>query len=285
MKKTLTRRHFLYKFLGTAGLFIGGMGYAHYVEPFHPQVSRTTLYWDKLPAELRGLTFVQLTDIHHSNVVSCSYIRKCVDTVNILKPDFVFLTGDYVTHSPKFIKPCVEELSRLKAPLGIFAVPGNHDYWTDIDLLSKSLKDAGISLLINQHETVTVRGVELTIIGLDDLWAGMPNVQKAMTGIPLNARKVLLMHNPDLFEELAPGRIEIILAGHTHGGQVRLPFLGSLVTPSRFGSQYAKGLFTRDGSTMYVNRGIGMVIPAVRFLCPPEIAHFTVLDGYTQQHD
>ncbi|MGV8123377.1 MAG: metallophosphoesterase [Candidatus Xenobiia bacterium LiM19] len=278
MKKTLTRRNFLFKLLGTAGLFIGGMGYMHCVEPFHPQVSRTTLRWRNLPAELRGMTFVHLTDIHHSKVVSCAYIRKCVDTANELRPDFVFLTGDYVTHLPQYIKPCIEELSRLKAASGVFAVPGNHDYWTDIDLLSKCMHDAGITLLINQHVTVNMRGVDIAVVGLDDLWAGMPGIRKALAGIPPTTRKVLLMHNPDLFEELTQEKIEIILAGHTHGGQVCLPFLGSLVTPSRFGSRYSRGLFTIDETQMYVNRGIGMVVPAVRFLCPPEIAHFTVLD-------
>jgi predicted MPP superfamily phosphohydrolase len=277
MKKTISRRHFLFKLLGTAGIIAGGVGYAHCVEPFHPQISRTTLRWEKLPPELAGMTFVQLTDIHHSNVVGRAYIRKCVDTVNSLRPDIIFLTGDYVTHSPEYIKPCVEELSRLSAPSGVFAVPGNHDYWTDIDLMSKCLDDAGIHLLVNRSCTAAVRGKELAIVGLDDLWAGMPNIRKAFNDVPAGAKKVLLMHNPDLIEDLSEQRTDIILAGHTHGGQVCLPFLGSLVTPSRFGSKYSKGLITKDGTAMYVNRGVGLVIPAVRFLCPPEIAHFTVL--------
>ncbi len=274
-KSTLTRRQFLGFLSGVTGLTGAGGYYVRYVAPYNPEITRITLKPDNLPAGLSGLTFVHISDIHHSPVVSIDYIQHCVGMINDLRPDIIFITGDFISQSACFIAPCAEVLGGLKSPYGIFAVPGNHDNWIDTGELSGELLRHGIQMLVNEHACIQVKGDPLYIIGLDDFWTGWPRIDRAARGIPEGAKRIVLMHNPDLFEKISPGRYDLVLAGHTHGGQVNLPFLGALVVPSRFGRKYARGLFTLNGSTLYVNRGLGLATPAVRFMCPPEITLFS----------
>jgi uncharacterized protein len=271
MKKIISRRQFLLGAGAACGLLTGGAMYAGFVEPYHPVIRRLTISLPDLPEALAGLTCLHLTDIHHSKIISIGYISGCIEHAQELKPDIIFLTGDYVTGSRAFIVPCLEALARLESRYGIFAVPGNHDYWSDITLLSRTLKRLGIPFLVNRHVKLSIKGSSLYVAGIDDMWAGRPSLDDALAGIPDTEKKILLMHNPDLFESLPPGKCDLILSGHTHGGQVNIPFIGPPIIPSQFGRKYAGGLFNKNGSTMLVNRGLGMVSPGIRFNCPPEI--------------
>ncbi|MDQ7822652.1 MAG: metallophosphoesterase [Candidatus Eremiobacteraeota bacterium] len=274
--KAFTRKKIVKGILAFTALLIAGAVFITCVEPFSLQITRHELIWEQLPEGLEGLTFTHLTDFHHGKVIPLGYIKKCVARSNALSPDLVFLTGDYVSRAPEYIAPCIEALSSLKSRYGVFAVPGNHDYWTDIATTRKEFARTGIHLLVNRSDTVTIKGASLAVIGLDDLWAGIPDMKTAAAGVSGPEKKILLMHNPDLFEEYAPLGFDLILSGHTHGGQVNIPFIGPPITPSRFGARYAAGLYRKDKSTLYVNRGIGMVSPPIRFFCRPELAFFTI---------
>lgn len=272
-----TRRQFLYGMIGLSGLgFLGGSGYIRFFEPYHPEINKTKLFWSELSLDLAGLTFVHLTDIHHGRDIGVDYIEKCVASVNNLCPDIVFITGDLVSGYSGFIKPCIDVLAKLKSRYGVYVVPGNHDYWSDIDLMAQEFKKSGIHFLINESYPIKIKNTTLEIIGLDDLWAGQPDIIKALKNVDPHAMKILLMHNPDLFPEISSNGINLILCGHTHGGQVCLPFVGPPIIPSRYGIKYAKGLYKNANCTMYVNKGIGLMPPPVRFMCKPEIAFFSL---------
>jgi uncharacterized protein len=276
MKKIISRRHFIYAAGAFCGLIVGGAGYAGFYEPYHPVITRLSIPVKDLPTAFEGLTCLHITDIHHGALIGIDYLERCMELAGRLEPDIILLTGDYVTGNPRYIVPCLELLAGLKSRYGTFAVPGNHDYWSDIKLMVKTFMRLDVEFLVNRHVTLDIRGSSLVIAGIDDLWAGMPSVDKALEGAHDEETKILLTHNPDLFERLVPGKFDLILAGHTHGGQVNIPFFGPPIIPSQFGRTYAQGLFRRKSSTMFVNRGIGMVSPGIRFNCPPEIAMITL---------
>jgi len=263
--------------LAGCSLGLGGTQYVAAYEPTWVQTNSITIPIVNLSASLDGFRIVQLSDLHHGRVVSRHYIQYCVKLANQLKPDLFLLTGDYVTSNAKFAQPVADELSRLQAPYGVCAVLGNHDYWTNGVLVRKALTDAGIRVLKNENFYLPVNGDGLWILGVDDLWAGEFNLDKTVSNTPANEPRILMMHNPDSFAETARHGIDLVLSGHTHGGQVSLPFVGPLFVPSKYGNRYASGLFRNGKTRMYVNKGLGSVSPPVRFRVRPEITQFTLI--------
>jgi uncharacterized protein len=208
-----------------------GLGGTHYVathEPTWVETNSITIPIANLPHSLNGFRIVQLSDLHHSRVVSRKYIQYCVTLANQLKPDLFLLTGDYVTNSARFAEPVAQELSRLQAPYGVVAVLGNHDYWTNGVIVYRALTNAGIRVLKNENFFLPVNGSGLWILGVDDLWAGEFNLDKTVSNTPSHEPRILLMHNPDTFMEAAQHGIDLVLSGHTHGGQVSLPICGTV---------------------------------------------------------
>lgn len=278
----LTRRKFFRITASVCGALVAGGGiYSALVEPWWLESNEITVRIPDLPPPLDGLKLLHLSDLHCGKLVSFDYIRSCAKTAAAFRPDIVCITGDFVTHEASYITQCLDALSILEPPLGIFAVPGNHDYWAGSDHIFSEIKKAGIHLLINEAETIERGGARLWIIGLDDLWEGQPDINAAMANLrdertPDNKPKMLLMHNPDMIEDIAHLGFQLILAGHTHGGQVRLPFLGPLIVPSEFGAKYAAGMFNVERSLMYVSKGVGVVVVPFRFLTRPEITCFTL---------
>ncbi len=273
----LNRRQFIRALAWTSfSLGLGGTSYATLWEPSWVKVQKIKLAYPDLPPGLDGLTLLQLSDIHLSRVVSRSYLRQCIQMANQLKPDIILLTGDYITRQKKYIPLMAEELSHLKSPLGSYAVLGNHDYWTHGPMVKTALRKAGIHVLTNQHAQIQVKDTELWILGVDDLWAGIFDLEKTFHGTPENRFRILLMHNPDEFEKASGYNPNLILSGHTHGGQVSLPYYGPILTPSRHGNLYASGLFKKEETLMYVNRGLGLISPPVRMGVRPEISLFTL---------
>ncbi len=273
----MTRRHFLkLSAAGSAALFSGSeLFYAARFEPFHPKIFRIHISLRNLPLSFEGVKLVQLSDIHHGPYIPLSYVEDCVKKVNALNPDIIVLTGDFVSRSKTYIAPCVEILKTLNAKRGVFAVPGNHDYWVDISRTKEAFNRAGIPLFFNRHTVLWKNGEKAALGGLDDLWVGKPDFHETFKGVDAHTVKILMMHNPDLFENL-PFPLDFIMAGHTHGGQVSLPFFGPPIVPSIYGKKYAAGLFHNSMGMMYVNRGLGMITPPVRFRVPPEITLFTL---------
>lgn len=267
----LSRRRFL-KILTAAGLAGASAtaAYASLVEPFNYEVTNTDVFIRDLPASFDGFRIAQLTDVHHSRLVSLGEIQRVVEIVNHSKPDIVVLTGDYTTSRRRYIEPCAEALGMLKAPEGVWAVLGNHDHLTDAELTTRALRRRGINVLENNN-TLLQRGADaLQLIGIDDWGWGQTNWTSALRGIDQTRPTILLSHEPIVFDEPQTRKLSLIISGHTHGGQVAFPIVGA---PARFLKEfrYIAGLYEREGTQLYVSRGTGMVGLPVRLGARPEI--------------
>ncbi|WP_291425057.1 metallophosphoesterase [Deinococcus sp.] len=287
------RRRFLRGLLGT-GLAAGLLGGSGVAQGFQFGVTQHTA---SLPGLKRPVTVALLTDMHYGLYIQAGSVRRWVEATNALRPDLILFGGDQVDkrlNTPS--APLLSELARLKAPLGCFGVWGNHDYgsfgkyggrqygpprpdWeARRELLRQEFGQAGIRILRN--EGAAVRD-DLYLGGTDDLGYGTPDVQASLAGATTHA-KLLLTHNPDLMIAKLPqppGQVPpgLVLCGHTHGGQVRLPLVGALTVPSQYGQRYAMGWVTgAEGTPAYVSRGLGMSGLPLRNLCTPEIAFFTL---------
>jgi predicted MPP superfamily phosphohydrolase len=278
--KMITRRGVL-KLAG--GGAAGLLGYGLLAEPRWFRVSRRELTLKGLPPELDGLRVVQLTDIHHGPWLSLAYVREVVEASNALEPDLVLLTGDYVHRSPAYVRPVVEALAGLRARIGVLGVFGNHDWKEDVGLMRRDFGKTDILLIDNGRRVLTSdrrlaaeARAGLALCGVDDLWWGRPDYGRALGGLPADMPRLLLAHNPDVAEERGLTRsglrVDLMVSGHTHGGQVYLPFLGTPYLPSRYGQKYARGLVQGPACPVFVCRGIGTTTLPVRLGIPPEIA-------------
>jgi hypothetical protein len=237
-----------------------------------PEVTETEVWLSRLGSAHDGLKIVQLTDLHHSLFTPLGEIQRAVHMANHLRPDVVALTGDYVTLSPAYIWPVARALGKLRARLGVFAILGNHDFQVDPEEVTRALRAQRIRVLRNSHCVLRSRSGNLWIVGVDDLWWEAEDFRAAMRSVPARDPKVLLCHNPLGIRSAAAHGIDLMLSGHTHGGQVRLPMLGSIYGRSRLGERFVEGWNRLDGTQIYVSRGIGKVLVPLRFGCPPEIS-------------
>lgn len=250
--------------------------YSFIIEPRWVKVNQYELKIDNLPPQFRDFRIVLFGDIHRSKIVSAGYISKCISKVNKLNPDIVLNTGDYITGKQGYIFDIVEMLKTIKPEYGVYSVLGNHDG----EIVAKGLKQAGIRVLRNESVTIEKDGGILRLIGLDDSLSGYENIVKELKDAKKTEVRLLMMHNPDLFKilKLYEYRIDLIAAGHTHGGQVVIPFIGPPLVPSIYGKKYASGFIREKKGLMYVTRGIGTYLLPVRFFCRPEITLFVLSD-------
>ncbi len=285
----ISRRKFL-KRLGAGASCAGVAGTVGWVEAHRVEVTHTSIPIEGLPAPLEGFTILQMSDFHHSMFVSAEYLAECVAMANREMPNLIALTGDFITgprqqkehgyesvgmsvpRIDEYLKKCIEVLAPLAATHGIFTVLGNHDGWYNFDKVVAEIGKTEWRLLRDENQTIEVGDARLQVIGLRDLLCERINVPEAFRGIDPAHPTLVLMHNPDSFAEVATHQADLILAGHTHGGQVSLPFIGPPIVPSR----YAAGLFHLGKTRMYVNRGVGVIPPPVRFRVRPEISVFTL---------
>ena len=237
-----------------------------------PEITRTDIWLDRLSAAHDGLRVVQLTDIHHSLFTPLEYVQRAVKMTNLMHPNVVALTGDYVTLSPAYIWPVAQMLGKLRARLGVFAVLGNHDFKVDADEITRALEAQSIRVLRNAHYPLRARGATLWLIGVDDLGWGADDMAAALHSVPAHDPKILLCHNPMGIHRAATYGIDLVISGHTHGGQVRLPVVGSVRGKSRLGRRFVDGWNRLNGTQIYVSRGIGRSVVPLRLNCPPEIA-------------
>jgi predicted MPP superfamily phosphohydrolase len=269
-----SRRLFLKTLLtGAAGVGAVGaaVGYARYVEPRSLRVERVPVEIAGLPDGLDGLRIAQLSDFHLGPLVRIEHVRRAVRLANSLEPDVIVVTGDFVSVARRYVGPAVGATAELSARLGVFAVLGNHDFWVAPRMIASLLRRAGVVVLRNETAVVFRDGVTLNLAGVDDMWARADDLDQALAGVQPGDPIILLSHNPDLAPDAAPRGVSLLLAGHTHGGQVRLPIVGPLVVPSKYGKLWAAGLHRVGSMSLYVNRGVGLIAPPVRFLCPPEV--------------
>jgi uncharacterized protein len=279
-KPRITRRQFLRLtgvFGAAAGVSVASAAYGFGVEPNQLQVERITIPLARLPGAFDGFTIVQLSDLHYGPYVTAEHISHAITTANALQPDLIVLTGDLVNMSWHYIEPCMEIISKLNAPSGVYAVLGNHDYWIgNLGVLLKTLNKTGIELLRNESIPLTRGRSTMYLLGIDDLWQELADLRATLTNVPHNACKIALMHEPDFADVAAQAEIDLQLSGHSHGGQVRLPFIGPLILP-KYGEKYPMGLARVGNFTqVYTSRGVGSLPPAVRINCPPEITHITL---------
>jgi predicted MPP superfamily phosphohydrolase len=276
-----TRRRVLQLLCGLSLTGIAGFAYARRVEPHWIDVERVGLQVPGLPDRLAGKRIVQLSDIHLSDFMGPEQLAEAVTIINQLAPDWLFLTGDYVSDIATAATGLVEPLRRVNAP--IYGVYGNHDYWADSQVVTSMLETAGVCILRN---TATPLAEGLWLAGVDDMWGGRPDLKEAIRSVPGGVTTLLLIHEPDFFDHVlhrqAP--IAVQFSGHSHGGQVRLPTLRrgpdglSTYAPllPKYGQRYPIGLRCVGDQQVYTNRGLGVWPLPYRINCRPEITLFTL---------
>ena len=277
------RWHWLLGLATTFFLFAGSATfYAFFIEPNSLHVNKVDLPLAAWPSSAGSVKVAALTDIHvGSPYIDLKKLDDVVQKTNEAQPDVVVLLGDYMilgVLGGDFIgpEPIAQGLAKLKAPGGIYAVMGNHDWWVDGFRTIKAFQDAGIHVLEDQAVEIGLPGGRsFWLAGLADMWTRRPNVEKTLAAVPAGAPIMAITHNPDLFPQV-PKRVALTFAGHTHGGQVYVPFIGRPVVPSRFRQRFAMGHIRQDGKDLFVSPGIGTSILPVRFLVPPEISVVTV---------
>ena len=251
-------------------LVFGTAFYACQIEPFRIEVTR-----HQISAPLHSpIKIAHLSDLHTYGIGRRE--QKMLAILEQEKPDLIVITGDLISGADGY-EGCLEVLKNMQAPLGVWIVLGNHENWTSQEVkktygeFKDYFESAGTNFLFNSNRKIRY---DLWILGLDDAMAGKPDMEAALVGVPENAYKICLFHSPAYFDEVA-GKCDLVFAGHSHGGQVRLPFLKPLWLPKECDG-YDKGWFEGVGSKMYVSRGIGTSIFPIRFNCRPEIAIITL---------
>ena len=264
------------------GIVAGG-AYPLFVEPHRLEITRRSFRIRGLPSTLDGLRIVQVTDIHLGPWTSLGHVRALVQKANALEPDLIVLTGDYVLRWPDYIPQAASALAGLRAKVGVVGVLGNHDWYQDGPLSKRELEKAGVRMIDNDRVFLTPdrrlregAGEGLCVAGVGDLWRDVQLYDRALAGVPAEVPRLLLSHNPDVAEEPAfvasRHRVDLMLSGHTHGGQIRFPFVGAPVTMSRYGQKYARGLVMGPTCPVFVCRGLGMVMLPLRLGSVPEMA-------------
>ncbi len=284
----MNRRQFLQR-LALIGALSSGAGTAYALrEAKLPVVERVDLPVRRLPDAFDGTTLAFLTDTHHGPGVPLTYLEQIVATTNALQPDLIVLGGDYVQRRRPFfpsanpralVAPGVGVLGGLRAPLGRFAVFGNHDRKVSAMLTRRALAAAGLLELTNAGVWIVRDGTRLWLCGVDDFRTGKPNIHRALAGCGPGDACILVSHNPDIVERLRDPRVSTVLSGHTHGGQVVLPLVGAPFTASRYGQKYRAGLVQGPTAWVYVSRGVGTIALPVRWGAPPEITLCTLRAG------
>jgi predicted MPP superfamily phosphohydrolase len=270
-----SRRRFLRRALIAGGATLGaGTLWSIFGERTWVTARRVPVSIPDLPAFLDGFTIAHLSDLHRGPFISEKQVREAAGLAMAYAPDMVVLTGDHVSLKAKYAKSAVSALSSLKAQYGVYAVLGNHEYWTDeVDRVTQIHRDAGIEVLINESVGIAVGGTPWWLCGVDDIWEGKPDLERALSNVPDEVFKILLCHEPDYADEAAKHGIPLQLSGHSHGGQVRLPWLGPIRLPV-YAWKYPYGLqrVGSSGTQVYTTSGVGVTFPPFRINCRPEVA-------------
>ena len=242
-------------------------------------VERVQIPIKNLKPALEGFTIVELCDFHLYPLTQLDLVKRAVAIANRLKPNLTVLTGDYVWHDVEAIFDLVPVLAGLDAQHGVFSIVGNHEIWTDVDVIEAAFAEEGLPILRNQGLPLMVGKETIYLAGLDDGWSGNPDLETALEHLPDGVPVILLLHEPDLADTFSlDGRVSLQLSGHSHGDQIRLPRTGPLFLPY-LARKYDQGLYRVNDMWLYTNTGIGVTNVPVRFNCPPEITEITLVGG------
>lgn len=280
----ITRRRFLQ---GLSAVGIVAIGIDSFVEPNVPVVKHVDVPLKRLAEEFDGFKIAQLSDFHYDEHFTANVIRSAVRAVNELEVDLVALTGDFVTapfaagrlHRNKrraadAAEPCAELLQSIQSKNGVVAVLGNHDWNTDPEKITEILTSRRILVLRNSSLSLERNGCRLWISGTDS-FPEYGQLNDALATIPQDETVALLVHQPDVADMVSKFPVDLQLSGHSHGGQVRIPYLGAPYLPP-FGRKYPRGLRKVGPLTLYTNVGIGTMGLPIRLNCPPEITVITL---------
>jgi predicted MPP superfamily phosphohydrolase len=277
-RRWLTRR----RFLGLSAASAAGLAlYAGEISRHELSVEEHTLHLSRLPDAFRGMRVVQISDIHYADFTEPFFLREVVGRINQIRPDMVLMTGDFVSFEPMPISwarrhahGCAAILSGIECPLR-YASLGNHDAIVGASYVEGPLREHGIPVLVNDSIPLERGGQRLWLAGLGSVCTGDNDLPRTLSRVAATEPVILMAHEPDILPDVAKHPVDLMLSGHTHGGQVRLPFLPLYHLPE-YGQKYVEGLFRRGSTQLYVNRGIGAVGVPFRFRCPPEITILTL---------
>ncbi len=290
-RPSTSRRSFMAGSLAISATVVGsGLAYwATFVEPLELRLRTYRVSIPDLPPSLHGIRVAHISDSHLGPYTGMEHIQRAIALLNSLNPHVAVLTGDYIYRNPRAVAPGIDIFRQLRSSHGTLAVLGNHEHWIGAQACRDQLARAGIPLLENTNIFLTPQGLKrrespgesLAICGLADIWEGSPDVEQAISGLAPGCPRILLVHNPDAAEILARPkndlRFDLQLSGHTHGGQVAIPWRGAVLLPSDYGTKYAGGLVSGPGWPVIVSRGLGTTVAPVRFLVPPEVGMITLL--------
>jgi predicted MPP superfamily phosphohydrolase len=283
--QALTRRRFFQRaaIAGSAIAMAAGAD-SIVIEPKNVMAERINIALARLPEEFHGFRIAQISDIHYGPYMGEAGVERAIRLAESFKPDLLILTGDFVSHpfgksngpeGARYAEPCADALVKMKNVPKI-AVLGNHDHWNDPVIVEGALHARAIEVLRNRSVAVVRGQSRIWIAGVDDVIAGAANMQQTLQSIPSGEAVILLAHEPDFADYASRFPVDIQFSGHSHGGQVRLPGIGAPILPV-LGQKYPVGLNTVGRLQVYTNRGLGVINPPVRFLCPPEVTFVTLL--------
>ena len=266
-------------------LFLGGVAFWGFlIEPGRLVIHEQTIEIDNWPQQLDGLRIAVLSDIHVDDwFITQKKLRTIVERTNALQPELIVILGDYMG-GDGWVRSRVEPevfgavLKDLRAPLGVYSVLGNHDWWYNGARVRRGLEQNGIKVLENESAKVDARGTSLWLVGLADFWTRPQRIADTVATVPEGQPLIALTHNPDIFPNV-PQRVQLLLAGHTHGGQVRFPIIGQVIESSEYGDRWVRGHVFADNHHLFVTTGIGTSIIPARFGVTPEIVLITLKSG------
>jgi len=276
-----TRRQFLRAAAATATLAV--VGDALLLAPNRPRIVRQEFFLPRWPERLNGFTVAMLSDFHYDPYFSVHPLRAAIAMVNRLHPDLIALTGDFVsvplvgdeTKAAFAAEPCARLLRQMTAPHGLWAVMGNHDDATDAEHVTHALQAENIRVLANQSEPIEQDGSRFWLAGVNDVISGTADLSKTMHGVPVGEPVILLAHEPDFADEASQYPIDLQLSGHSHGGQIRIPFLPPLYLPE-LAKKYVWGTYHVGPLTLHTSAGLGTIGIPMRLNCPPEVTVLTL---------
>ncbi len=276
----MTRRDFLRTgTIGISSLAFVGSSYTISSNEDYDLVERIVTI-PRLPEAFRGFSIGLLSDIHSSVFMNKEDMDAYVMAMNALSPDIIFVTGDFVNSKTSEVYPFVESFSQLKAPHGVWGVLGNHDYFADVETVSKEVDACGVKLLRNDAVTVAIGSSVINIVGVDDIGRGArasEYIGRALSSVTNAAPRILLCHKPYFMEDFSANAFDLVLSGHTHGGQIVFAKINdTYITPASLWSKYVWGLYRHNDTQLYVNRGLGSVGIPFRMNCPPELTKLTL---------
>lgn len=256
--------------------------YSMYVEPNLLSVKNIDVKYSSTDKDESAIKIAQISDIHLGKYYSIDKLKELVDKVNSQNPDIVVFTGDLFDDVSKFkdTDKVIPILKKLNSTKGKFCIYGNHDYGGGAKNIYKNvMENSGFKILVNEQSNINLDSKKtITILGLDDGLLGNPNVEKTSKNLKKDNYNLLLLHEPDLSDKFSNYNIDLILGGHSHGGQVKIPFFGEIVTP-QLAQKYKDGLYnlnTQRNTQLYVNSGIGNTKMPFRFMNVPEVSIFQI---------